>query len=172
MGIIQGLIGFMVLIAGSQLYWFFAAVVAFLIGDFAAISLFSFDPGTDVILVGVGAAAIGILLTITARKPAMILTGFLAGVLAANTLPELFNWAPLFNPWFLLIAGGIVGGLSVVFAYSYAVVLLSSIIGAQMIALSVHLASVDPLVMFIAVLILGIGVQLLLAQYTTPTLEE
>lgn len=172
MSIIQGLIGFMLLSTGGQLYWFFAGVVAFLIGDFVAIRFFNFDPGADVILIGLGSAAIGILLTITARKPAMILIGFLAGVLAASTLPELFNWAPEFNLWYLLIAGGVLGGLFVFFAYSYAVVLLSAIIGAQLIAVSVHLAGVDPLVMFLAVLVLGIGVQLLLAQYAPPSLQE
>ena len=94
MVILQGLIGFMVLTMGSQLYWFFAGVIGFLTGIFAAEQVIQLQPGPNIILIGAGGAAIGVLLTITARKPAMVLVGFLAGALAANTLPELFGWTP------------------------------------------------------------------------------
>lgn len=172
MAILQGLIGFMILIMGSQLYWFFAGVIGFLTGIFAASQIFHAQSGTNIILIGAGAAVIGVLLTITARKPAMVLIGFLAGVIAANTLPELFGWTAAFSEWYLLVFGGLIGGLFVLYAYSYATILLSAIIGAQLIAAVVHLGGVDPQVMFLAVLILGIAVQILLARYAVPSIEE
>jgi hypothetical protein len=172
MFIIQGLIGFITLAAGSQVYWFFAGVVGFLFSDFIAINLFKAEAGTNSLLIGLGGAVIGILLTITARKPVMILIGFLAGILAANTLPELFGWTPPFNEWFLLIAGGVVGGVFMAASYGYALMVLSAIIGAQLIAINVQLGGVNPQIMFFAVLILGIGVQILLAQYAPPNFEE
>ncbi len=171
MVILQGLIGFMVLTMGSQLYWFFAGVIGFLTGIFAAEQVIQLQPGPNIILIGAGGAAIGVLLTITARKPAMVLVGFLAGALAANTLPELFGWTPGFNEWFLLLAGALVGGLFVLFSYAYAVLVLSSIVGAQMIAVAVHLGGVNPQVMFLAMLIIGLGVQILLARYNAPSIE-
>ena len=172
MGVIFGLVGLMIVAAGSQLYWFFAGGIGFLFSEFVATNIFNAQPGANVLLIGVGGAAIAILLTITARKPAMILIGILAGVLAANTLPELFGWSPPFNEWFLLIAGGVLGGLFVGIAYEMAVVVLSSIVGAQLIANSVHLGGVNPQIMFLAILVLGIGVQILLAQYAPPSIEE
>jgi len=171
MGILQGLVGFMILIAGSQLYWFFAGVIGFLTSDFIAVHFFNATPGTSLILIGVGGAVISILLTITARKPALILIGFLAGLFAASSLPELFGWAPGFNEWFLLILGGVVGGLFIYFSYAYAVMVLSAIIGSQMIASTVHFGGVNPQVMFLAGLILGIIVQIILAQYMPPSME-
>ena len=172
MGVILGLVGLMILAAGSQLYWFFAGVIGFLFSDFAATNIFHMEPGADILLIGAGGAAIGILLTITARKPVMILIGILAGILAANTLPELYGWTPTFNEWFLLLAGGVVAGIFMALSYGYAVVVLSAIIGAQLIAVNIHLSGVNPQVMFLAVLILGIGVQILLAQYAPPSIEE
>jgi hypothetical protein len=172
MNIIEGLIGFMLLTTGSQLYWLFSGVVAFLVADFAAVKFFNVEPGTDLILIGLGAASIGILLTITARKFSLILAGFFAGLLAANVLPELFLWTPGFNEWILLVSAGLVGGLLVYFAYTVAVILLSALIGAQMLALTVHIGGVNPQVLFLAVLILGIVVQLLLAQYVPPSPES
>lgn len=171
MAILQGLIGFMLLTMGSQLYWFFAGVIGFLTGIYTSEQLFQIQSGSNIILIGAGGAVIGVLLTVTARKPAMILVGFLAGVLAANTLPELFGWTPGFNEWILLLAGGLVGGLFVYFSYAYAVLMLSSIVGAQMIAVAVHLGGVNPQVMFLAMLIVGIAVQILLARYAAPSIE-
>jgi hypothetical protein len=172
MSIVNGFVGFLLLASGSQLYWFFSAVVSFLIGEFVAVRFFNVAPGTDLIMIGMGAAVIGVLLTITARKLTLILVGFMAGFLAASVLPGLFNWHPGFNEWFLLIAAGVAGGLLVYFAYAYAVILLSALIGAQMLALAVHLGGVNPQVLFLAVLTLGIGVQLLLAQYASPSIEK
>lgn len=172
MNIINSLFGFMLLTTGSQLYWFFSAVVAFLFGEFVAARFFNVRPGTELIMIGLGAAVIGILLITTARKLTMIVIGFLAGLLAASVLPGLFNWHPGFNDWYLLIAAGLVGAILVYFAYAYAVVFLSALIGAQMMALTIHLGGVNPQVLFLAVLILGIGVQVLLAQYAPPSIEK
>ena len=172
MSIIEGLIGFILLTTGSQLYWIFSAVVAFLIGEFVAARFFNVEAGPNLLYISLGAAAIGILLTLSARKLTLILGGFLAGVLAANILPGLFNWNPDFNEWILFISGGLVGGLLMYFAYSYGILLLSALVGAQMVAFGIHLDGVNPQVMFLAVLVLGIGVQLLLAQYASPSADS
>ena len=40
-----------------------------------------------------------------------------------------------------------------------------------MIAVAVHLGGVNPQVMFLAMLIIGLGVQILLARYNAPSIE-
>lgn len=126
------LAGIVLLFFGRRLFWFFVAVAGFLLGADAAARWISGDTWlvwTAAILIGVG----GALLAVFLQKAAVVIAGGLAGAWLALQWAEAAGLAsPI--PVIAAIALGLIAAVMTYFVFEWALILLSSIVGASLIA--------------------------------------
>jgi len=118
---------------GRKLFWLFLGIIGFALG--VDVSLIMFGPITNIALLG-GALLCGVLgavLTLALQRFAIILGGFLGGGYFAFHLAVLFGF-PETVTWVSFIVAAILGAVLFSFAFDWALVILSSLIGAIMIA--------------------------------------
>ncbi len=173
--IISLLAGLAVLFFGRRLFWLFVAVVGFIVG-FELASDFLAGQSEWLIfliylLVGLAAAAIAVFL----QYLALGIAGFLAG---GYLVIALWGTAELGGPdwlvWVVALVGAIIGAVLVVAMFDWALVILTSLVGAAMIA---QIPADWPLlwrtVLFVVLLVLGLGVQsAMLAREGTTTVRR
>ena len=151
------ILGAIALLFGCHLFWAFVAIAGFLIGMEVA-GLVLVDQAAWVqILVGIGFSAIGALVAIGAERFGFALAGFYAvGYLSVigggAVLPQSH---PLV--WFLL--GGLAGAIVAALLMDWAIIVLSSLVGATAIVTQVKLAPAVALVALVGLIIVGIVFQ-------------
>jgi len=151
--------GLILLFAGRRLFWLAAALVAFLF----TFSLFDilFGGGWFGLIVAIIIGAIFAWLAIRFVK----IVGYIIAALAgAAGLPMLFNTLGFQMSWFLLaLIGAVIGILVIAFAYDWGLILLTAWVGANSVASNVtswiHLGSTLGVIIFLVLLVAGIGVQ-------------
>lgn len=150
--------GVLLLVAGWRIYDFITLIAGFLIGALVALSILNTDNTVltiaAILVGGLIGAALGYFLYIVA----VFLIGAYLGVVVANGLAFQLSIAPI-NPVVLLIAA-LLGGLIMVGLSFQFLVLLSALIGAQMLTLGLGLAPIWTLI----IAAVGIVVQLGLAR--------
>ena len=106
----------------------------------------------------------GAILALFLQKFAVGLAGFLAGGdLLANLLTTTrLESGPLF--WALFLVGGLIGFIQVVVFFDWALIGLSSLTGAQLVARALPLSPLVTLLAFAILLIIGIVVQVRIWQ--------
>jgi len=156
---IRVLIGAALATLGRKLFWFFVAGVGFFLAFSLASRLVPEDTGWLVWLIALGAGLIGALLAVFVQRLAIGLAGFLGGVLFALGLIELFNlqlggWA-----WLAYLAAGILGAILISAVFDWALILLSSLSGAVLVAQGLNLAEAQSLLVFALVFVVGLVLQ-------------
>jgi len=167
---IRILAGLGLLTLGRKLFWLFVAIVGFEFGFFVAERFFQRRTSADDLVIFGIAIVFGILaalLAIFLKTVAIYVGGFLAGgSFAVNALSLLGIGAGRgigagdLLPIGAFIVGGIVGVILVAIVFDWALIVLSSLAGAGMIAIVV--AQSFPalsVISFIVLLIVGIVVQ-------------
>ena len=159
MALTRLVLGIIILILGRKLFWFFIGVLGFIAGSTYGPRLFPGLPVWLLVLVSVLAGLAGALLAIFLQKIAVGLAGFIAGgYLAMGSLEWLgLNLGPF--SWLPFVIGGILGGVLVAVLFDWALMILSSLTGAGLIA---PILSSDPSIsalIFIALWILGLIIQ-------------
>jgi len=156
------LIGLAILLFGRQLFWLFVGVAGFVLGVALAPI---FLPGQDqliVLIVGLIFGLVGAFLVVVIQEIAIAVAGFIFGAYALSVLLNLFNLNP--NQIILiiiLIIGGIFGAALVLMIFDPALIGLSSLAGASIVTNAINLEQpLFNLGLFLALLILGIGVQI------------
>lgn len=168
---IQGLLGFLLLIAGSQLYWLFIAGMLFVAAGLLPVLFPDFYSGDNLLLYASVTAAIGVILSVPLKRVMVALAGLLAGVYLAVSIPDIFGFASLSYSWFILLITGIAGAALVTLSFGVGLIVLSSMTGAALLAQSVSLDFTSPLTIFISAWVIGLAAQIILAQYAHPTPE-
>ncbi len=127
------LAGVCALLLGRQLFWLFVAVVGFAVGMEIGARLFAGSPPLLVLAVSIIAGAAGALLARAAEELMIAVVGFVAGsYLGALLLLALMPY-PGRNIWFALFGGGVVGAVLVFSVFNWALIVLSSLVGAGII---------------------------------------
>ncbi len=154
------LVGVVLLFLGRKLFWVFVGAAGFIAGLNLAEVLFAGAQRWTILAIGLIAAIIGAVLAIFLQKVMVAVAGFLIG---GYLLLELLQAANVIVPqtWDLAayIAGGIIGAILVVSLFDWALIILSSLAGAVLIAHALQLAGPGAGVFGLALLILGIVVQ-------------
>jgi len=137
--IIFGVLGAALLVLGRKLFWLFVAVMGFGAGLQAAQFYFGLQPFWVLWLAGLVGGAVGALLALFFQHVAIVIGGFVAGVTLAVHLTAMLgqNAGPL-----IALVGGIVGAVALYLLFDWALIILSSLIGATFIIEALGLRSV------------------------------
>ncbi len=162
------IVGIILLVAGRRLYWFFLGAVGFFfVFDFVS-RAFPHQPHNTVIIIALVAGVIGALLAVLLQKIALVIGGFFAG---GHFLVQALQQTGALDHgyyWILFVAGGIIGAVLMRIAFSFALILLSSIAGATLVLRAVHLDRPGFSIPFILLAVFGIAAQYGLLRFKPP----
>jgi len=164
MPVLKILIGIALLLLGRKLFWLFVAGIGFVVAVDLVLRLFAGSQAGDIaliaLIVGLIAGVICALLAIFLQRAAVGIVGFLAGgyvVLSLLNILQLGQTTIL--AWALVFVGGIVGVILALVVFEWALIVLSSLSGAGLIAQSVGVGRPLAALIFVAALIVGFVVQ-------------
>lgn len=161
--IINFILGIPLLIWGRKLFWLFVGTVGFLSGFWLAQTFLVVQVEWISLALGGILGLFGILIAVMVQKFAVTITGFLAGVYLMINLMQTFelNLGPWL--WFAYLAGGMVGTMLVLWLFDWALILLSTLVGAALITQTafgmIHFEITSRSLIFLVLLIIGIVVQ-------------
>jgi hypothetical protein len=165
--------GFAILLFGRQLFWLFVGVVGFLVAFQLATQYLAGQPEWVILFIAIAAGIVGALLSIFVQYGVVAVAGFFAGALLAQTLVQQATTpTPEWLGWLALIIGGLIGAILVLVVFDWALILLSSVTGASMLVQSINLPGVMEVVVFIALLIVGIAFQIAMMSRTGPLFDS
>jgi len=167
MGIFNILLGLILLVFGLRLFWLFVAIAGFLVGmEFAGLILPG-QPQWILLLVALGAGFLGALLAVLAQRIAFALAGFYGGSYLALIVAQSLGAGG--SSFFLFAVGGVVGAVLVTLIMDWAIILLSSLVGAGAIVDGLGLGQTISIIVFLALVITGAFVQ---AKLFLPSKEK
>jgi uncharacterized membrane protein YeaQ/YmgE (transglycosylase-associated protein family) len=159
MTIINVLAGFLILLLGRRLFWLFVAVLGFIVGMNLALQYFGPESTWVAIVVGLVAGLIGAALAVLFQRAAVGIAGFLAGSYLAGWLLTTL-WVDLGQfEWLVSLVGGIIGAVLFFVLFDWALIVLSSLIGASLIAPAVTVDGSLQGLIFVLLAVIGIAVQ-------------
>ncbi|HLE13859.1 MAG TPA: hypothetical protein VI776_03850 [Anaerolineales bacterium] len=159
MNILFLIIGGLLLVLGRKLFWLLVSVLGFLAGFYFAGQALGSDLGWLVLLVAIAAGIAGALIAIFLQGVAIGLAGFLGGGVIALNLLQFLGMGEVNFAWLAFIFGGILGVILIGLFFDWALILLSSVIGAFLIANAVEASQVVENVLFFALVLSGIAIQ-------------
>jgi hypothetical protein len=168
------LAGIAVLLFGRQLFWLFVAVAGFAAGSLAAVTWLGYTSEWVILAVGLGAGLVGAILSVFLQRLVVTIAGFFAGAYLGHD----FAVAMGHPTWALAgaIIGAILGALFVMAIFDWALVFLSAMTGAAMVAqaLGTQFPRMDPNLVFAGLAVFGVIVQgsQLLAKAREPKPEK
>jgi hypothetical protein len=165
--IISVLIGVAVLLFGRRLFWLLVAAVGFAAGVELAPWLVHEPSPLLVITAALVLGFVGALLAFFLQKIAIAVVGFVAGgrlavaIVAAFVVQHEGSFALTF------LIGGVIGALLFLLLFDWALIVLSSMVGAYMITNAITLPQVGATILFLVLTIVGVIVQAGFSRRTT-----
>ena len=157
--ILSVLVGAVVLFFGRRLFWLCVAAVGFAAGMELA-PLLMHEPTTVLQLsIAIVLGFIGALLALFLQKIAIAIAGFLAGGKLAMALVAAFLAEGARYPGVAFIVGGIIGMILLLSLFDWALIVMSALVGAHLIAHTIVLPQTGATILFIGLAALGIVVQ-------------
>ena len=163
--------GIFLLLFGRKIFWLFVGIMGFIYGLNIAILLFPGQPSWVFYAAAVCTGAVGTLTAIFLQHALVGLAGFLAGgYLVYSGMNILGADAGQFT-WLLSFIGGVFSGVLCVMLFDWALILLSSLIGALLIVESIGADFQVTVSLFAACSIAGVAIQrsLMLKNEDQPT---
>jgi hypothetical protein len=153
------LLGLSALFLGRRLFWLFVGVVGFAIGVDVSTQLFAGAPYVTVLVIALIAGVVGALLAYFLQEVVIAIAGFLAGgQVAASLVAALFHHgAHIFGIPFLI--GGVLGALLFVIVFDWALIWISSLLGAGFIVEALNVSPIAAVAAYIFLVALGVVVQ-------------
>jgi hypothetical protein len=164
MFVLKILIGIALLLLGRKIFWLFVAGMGFVVAMDLVTRLFvgpQAEALTPIALVaGLVAGVIGALLAIFLQRVAVGVVGFFAGGYIVLSFLEIIGAGEMTALlWVLAFVGGIIGLVLALVLLEWALIVLSSLSGAGLIAQSAGLNRSLAVLVFVIALIVGIVVQ-------------
>jgi len=155
------LIGVVILFFGRKLFWLCVAAIGFAAGAELAPHLVQ-DPSallslTIALLLGI----IGALLALFLQKIAIAVLGFLAGGKLAGAIAAAFFVHYAQHSTIIFVIGGVIGAILLLVLFDWALIVVSSLIGAHLIVYqsTIALPQSGSIILFIGLAVVGILVQ-------------
>jgi hypothetical protein len=127
-------VGVLLLAFGRRLYWLFVGGIGFVVGFSLASRLTDHRPGLTPLLIGLGAGLLGVVLALLLQKLAVVVAGLLAGAWLGVEVWPLLAPGSLRDPWLPALVGAVVGALLAITLFDAVLVVLSSLVGAALLA--------------------------------------
>ena len=157
--IISVCIGIAVLLFGRRLFWLLVAAVGFAAGVELAPWLVHEPSSILVITAALVLGFIGALLALFLQKIAVAVVGFVAGGRLAVAIITAFVVQHDTTFALTFLVGGIVGALVFLLLFDWALIVISSLVGAHLITGAITLPQTGATIVFIVLTIIGIVVQ-------------
>lgn len=128
------ILGTIVLLFGQQYFWLFLGIIAYAYG-FNMTGYFYNDLSVNTLMgTGIVFSIPAMIMAVTIKPLASIITGISAGgLIAIHIYPE-FLHVPQYIDWTIFAIGGMIGFIFSVIAFNWALIFFSSIIGAMFIS--------------------------------------
>ena len=159
--IVGALIGIVILFFGRKLFWLCVAAVGFAAGAEIAPHIVHEPSPLLALTVALVLGVIGALLALFLQKIAIAVLGFLAGGQLAGAIASAFLVHYAQHSTVIFVVGGVIGMILLLVLFDWALVVISSLIGAHLIVFqgAVTLPPSGSTIVFIGLTILGILVQ-------------
>ena len=157
--IVGVLIGIVILFFGRKLFWLCVAAVGFAVGVEIAPQLVNEPSSVLALLVALAFGVIGALLALFLQKVAIAVLGFLAGGKLASAIAAAFFVHYVQYSTIIFIAGGIIGAILLLAIFDWALIVVSSFIGAYLIESAIVLPPTGSTLVFLALAVIGMVVQ-------------
>ena len=157
--IVGALIGAVILFFGRKLFWLCVAAVGFAAGVEIAPHLVHEPSPLLALAVALVLGLIGALLALFLQKVAVAVLGFLAGGKLAGSIAAAFFVHYAQYSTVIFVIGGVVGAILLLALFDWALIVVSSLIGAHLIQSAIVLPASGSTIVFIGLAVLGILVQ-------------
>jgi hypothetical protein len=157
--IVGVLIGIVILFFGRKLFWLCVAAVGFAAGVQIAPLLVNEASSLLALVIALVFGLLGVLLAFFIQKIAIAILGFLAGGKLATAIAAAFFVQYAQYSTIIFVIGGIVGAILLLAVFGWALIVVSSFIGAYLIHSAIVLPPTGSTLVFIGLAILGIFVQ-------------
>ncbi|PYI41473.1 MAG: hypothetical protein DMF12_10220 [Verrucomicrobia bacterium] len=157
--LVGALIGIVILLFGRKLFWLCVAAVGFVAGVELAPHLVNEPSALLQLTVAIVLGLIGALLALFLQKVAIAVFGFLAGGKLAGAIATAFFVHYVQYSTVIFVVGGVVGAILLLTLFDWALIVVSSLIGAHLIQSAIVLPPSGSTIVFIGVAIVGIVVQ-------------
>lgn len=153
------LAGSILLVLGRKLFWLFVGCMGFVLGFTYAERFLGPQPYFIVLFAGIVLGILGALCAVFLQSLAVGIAGFMAGGYLTLALLEAVGFQQTQLLWAACLAGGVIGTVLLVFVFDYALIVLSSVIGASLVIRSIPLDPQIVLWVFAGLVVLGCAVQ-------------
>lgn len=164
-------LGFILLLAGSQLFWLVTAIAGLMVGDYLANQSFRLYFTLSSFSSSIKYSLLGVVFAITAKPFAVLSSGFILGGFLSYYLPETLNWKMDWYTWYYFVLGGAVAVTLMLLSYAFAYILVTALSGAVLILQNAHFGGLDVNILLILFLFLGLTSQYLLMNYNEPVMD-
>jgi hypothetical protein len=152
-------LGILLLFFGRRLFWLFVGVAGFIAGLTLIPHLISDQSELTILLLAIIAGIIGAFLAIMMEGLAILIAGFLAGGYLMTTLVVSIGFSVSVEPSVIYIIGGIIGLLLVAVLFDWAIIILSTLLGADILMPFLHISGSNYWLIFLGLVVVGIAVQ-------------
>ena len=157
--IVGVLIGIAILFFGRKLFWLTVAAVGFAVGVEIAPLLVNEPSSLLALLIALVLGVLGALLALFLQKVAIGVLGFFAGGKLATAIAAAFFVHYAQYSTIIFVIGGIIGAILLLAVFGWALIVVSSFIGAYLIQSAIVLPPTGSTLVFIGLAIVGIFVQ-------------
>jgi Domain of unknown function (DUF4203) len=157
--IVGALLGVIILLFGRKLFWLCVAAVGFAAGVELAPHLVQQPSPLLALTFALVLGFVGALLALFLQKIAIGAVGFLAGGKLALALAAAFLANAGQFQWISFIVGGILGAILLLVLFDWALIFLSSIVGAYLIQGLVTLPARGATILFVVLIVVGVVIQ-------------
>jgi hypothetical protein len=151
------LVGLGLLLLGRRLFWLFAGGAGFLAGLTVAARTLRDRPDWVILAVALLAGVAGAVLGLLLPRIAVGIAGFVAGGATVSGLLARLGLGDL--AWLGVLVGGIAGAVLVIVLLDWALIALSSLMGATMIVGAVPLSTTVAHLVFLVLVVVGVLLQ-------------
>jgi hypothetical protein len=162
--ILEIVVGLAVLLMGRELYWLFVGGAGFALGANLASRFLVGPSGWVTLLIALSAGLVGALIALFLQRVAVAIAGFLAGGYLVISLLDTVGWGEALPSWALFVAGGVIGVLAIALLFEWALIVLSSLVGAALVAQAIPLRTLVQVMLFVILLAVGVSAQLRLMR--------
>jgi hypothetical protein len=157
--IVGVIIGVVILFFGRKLFWLCVAAVGFAAGVQIAPLLVNEPSSVLALVIALAFGVLGALLALFLQKIAVGVLGFLAGGKLATAVAAAFFVHYVQYSTIIFVVGGIIGAIVLLALFNWALIVVSSFIGAYLIQSAIVLPPTGSTLVFIGLAILGMFVQ-------------
>jgi len=157
--ILQAIFGVAMLALGRKLYWLFVGGIGFVIRLSAAARFLDESSIWTLLLVGLIAGVLAALAAVFMNRLVLGIAGFLVGGYLAVQLMELINLNSDLPIWLIFIIGGTLFALLVAMLFDWALVGLTSLVGAGLLVQLLGASSILSLALIVVLVVIGFIIQ-------------